>query len=100
ECTRQTGHFDKELWPLTPKTKRHAAAERRAHGCRIRSAYARAIFSIDQRLEPFDKKPAVVLITGHGVLVHAIVRMNSDNDDFLDGVHLIQHVNQFVSPPC
>lgn len=26
--------------------------------------------------------------------------MNSDNDDFLDGVHLIQHVNHFVSPPC
>jgi hypothetical protein len=26
--------------------------------------------------------------------------MNSDSDDFFDGVHLIQHVEDLVSPPC
>src|SRR5205814_10137710 len=26
--------------------------------------------------------------------------MNSDDDDFLDRIHFIQHVDDFVSPPC
>src|SRR6266540_930140 len=97
---RQAGDLPEHLRSLPSKIKGNDTTERRSHCSGIRWASERAIFSIDQRLEAFDKKPAVVLVSRHGVLVHPVVRMNSDNDDFLDGVHLIQHVNHFVSPPC
>jgi hypothetical protein len=83
---------------LPSKIKGNDTAKRRSHYGGIRWASERAIFSLDER--PFHNDSVVFLVSGHGVLIHALMRMNSDNDDSLDRVHLIQHVNHFVSPPC
>src|SRR5882724_8094887 len=100
ERARETRDLPEDIGPLPSEVKGNHAAKRRSHNCCVRGARQRPILRIDQQFERFDKEPAVVLVSGPSVLNHAIVRMNSNNDHFLNRVHLIEHPEHFVSPPC
>src|SRR5882724_5817909 len=99
ERARETRDLPEDIAPLPSEVKGNHAAKRRSHNCCVRGARQRPILRVDQWLERFDKKPAVILIAGQCVLGHPLVRTNSDDDHLLDRVHPIEHAEDLVGPP-